>query len=185
MLSEFEAQHPEITLSWIRPAIVYGPGVDNYMSRMLVKHPLVVLPGGCNVPQQFVHEDDVSAAIWCILTREGRGSFNIGPPDWIYMTDVARETGRRTIKVPFWVMTLASRVCWGLRIPFLRYPPGVNFYIRYPWVVAPRRLCEELGFRFRFSSLETLREVLRSHGKLANDRAESSASVSSEHRRAA
>jgi hypothetical protein len=43
----------------------------------------------------------------------------------------------------------------------------MNSYIRYPWVVAPNRLCRELGFQFKFSSLDTLRVLLRAHGKLA------------------
>lgn len=167
ILSVFATNHPELAVSWIRPCIIYGPGVDNYLSRLLLQHPMVVLPDGCDLPQQFVHEDDVSAAIWCILSHDGQGPYNVAPPDWIHLTDVARETGRHTISIPFGIMRIASKICWSLRLPVLRYPPGVNFYIRYPWVVAPRRLCDELGFQFRFNSLETLREVLRSNGKLA------------------
>lgn len=167
MLSDFAEHHPSIAVSWIRPSIIYGPGVDNYLSRLLLQHPMVVLPDGCDLPQQFVHEDDVSAATWCILTHDGRGPYNVAPPDWIHLTDVARETGRRTISIPFGIMRIASKICWNLRLPVLRYPPGVNFYIRYPWVVRPRRLRDELGFQFRFNTLETLRVVLRSHGKLA------------------
>jgi UDP-glucose 4-epimerase len=166
MLSEFEELHPQMAVSWIRPCIIYGPGVDNYLSRLLLKHPLVVFPDGCDLPQQFVHEDDVAAATWWILARDGRGPYNVAPPDWIHLSDVARESGRRTISIPFWMMKFASRVCWNFRLPFLRYPPGVNFYIRYSWIVAPRRLGDELGFRFRYTSLETLRDLLRSHGKL-------------------
>lgn len=171
MLSEFEVQHPEMAVSWIRPCIIYGPGVDNYLSRMLLNHPLVVLPDGHDLPQQFVHEEDVAAATWHILTRDGRGPYNVAPPDWIHLSDVARETGRRTIRIPFWMMKYASRVCWKWRLPFLRYPPGCSYYIRYSWIVAPRRLCDELGFRFLSSSLDTLRDILRSHGKLKVSRA--------------
>lgn len=170
MLAEFADLHPKMNVSWVRPCIVYGPGVDNYLSRMLLQHPFVVLPDGCDVPQQFVHEDDVIAAIWSILTHGGRGPYNVGPPDWIPLTDVAREAGRRTITIPLWLMQMASWVCWGLRLPVLRYPPAMNQFIRYPWVVAPTRLCGELGFRFKFSSRETLRAFLRSQAKLGGMR---------------
>lgn len=169
LLGEFAARHPQMAVSWIRPCLIYGPDVDNYLSRMLLQYPVVVLPDGCDVPQQYVHEDDVAAATWCILSRSGRGPYNVGPPDWIHLTDVARETGRRTVKLPLWTMQLASRICWGLRLPVLPYPPAMNSYIRYAWVVAPHRLCRELGFRFKFSSLDTLRALLRSHGKLAGE----------------
>jgi UDP-glucose 4-epimerase len=185
MLSEFAERHPQMAVSWIRPCIIYGPGADNYLSRMLVRYPMVVLPDGCDVPQQFVHEDDVAAATWCILSRGGRGPFNIGPPDWIHLTDVARETGRPMIKLPLWAMQLVSRICWGLRLSVLPYPPAMNLYIRYPWVVAPNRLCRELGFRFEYSTLDTLRVLLQAHGKQAAAGAHSSSETAgTEQRRA-
>jgi UDP-glucose 4-epimerase len=169
MLVEFADRCPAIAVSWVRPCIIYGPGVDNFLSNLLLNYPLVALPDGCDVPQQYVHEDDVAAATWCILKAGGRGPYNVAPPDWILLTDVARETRRRAISLPVWMMKLASKLCWGLRLPLLRVPPTLIIYVRYPWVVAPTRLCRELGFRFQYSSLETLRALLRSQGKLAND----------------
>ena len=175
MLVDFSELHPAIAVSWVRPAIIYGPGVDNYLSALLLKFPLVVLPDGCNVPQQYVHEDDVAAATWCILEANGRGPYNIAPPDWILLTDVARETGRRAVSIPWWAVHLASQLCWTLRLPLIRMPPSMTHYVRYPFVLAPTRLCRELGFQFRYSTLETLREMLRSMGRLANDPARQSA----------
>jgi UDP-glucose 4-epimerase len=167
MIADFADRHPAMAVSWVRPAIIYGPGVDNYLSHMLLRHPMVVLPDGCNLPQQFVHEDDVVAATWRILERDGRGPYNIAPADWIHLTDIARETGRRTISLPLWVMMVACRVCWGLRIPFIPMPPAAMLYVRHTWVLAPNRLCGELGYQFQYNSLETLRELLRSQGMLA------------------
>ena len=60
LLGEFADRHPQMAVSWIRPCLIYGPAVDNYLSRMLLQYPLVVLPDGCDVPQQYVHEDDVA-----------------------------------------------------------------------------------------------------------------------------
>jgi UDP-glucose 4-epimerase len=185
MLGEYAARHQRLAVSWIRPCLIYGPGADNYLSRMLVHYPMVVLPDGCDVPQQYVHEDDVAAATWCILSRGGRGPYNVAPPDWIRLTDVARETGRPVIKLPLWAMQFVSRISWGLRLSFLPYPPAMNLYVRYPWIVAPNRLCRELGFRFEYSTLETLRSLLRAHGKLKLDSTLLlSATPSSEQRRA-
>ncbi|HEY3969058.1 MAG TPA: NAD-dependent epimerase/dehydratase family protein [Planctomycetaceae bacterium] len=186
LLREFAVQHPQMAVSWVRPCIIYGPNVNNFLSRMLLQNPLVVLPDGCDVPQQFVHEDDVAAATWCILKGNGRGPYNMGPADWISLTDVARETGRRTVKIPLWAMQLASRICWGLRLPLLPYPPGMNLYIRHPWIVAPRRLCQELGFQFQFSTRETLRKLLATHRKGTAERrnSPSHADIPDEHRHA-
>lgn len=185
LASAFADRHPQIAVSWTRPSIIYGPGVDNYLSRMLLNHPVVVLPDGCNVPQQFVHEDDVAAATWCILRANGRGPFNLGPPDWIGLTDVARESGRPTVRVPLWLMNLATRFCWGLRLPLLPFPPGMNAYVRYPWIVAPRRLCSELKFQFRFSTLGTLRALLRARTVTHDARSSCAVLATDEGKRAA
>jgi hypothetical protein len=56
---------------------------------------------------------------------------------------------------------------WGLRLPGFEFPPGLLYFLRHPWVVAPRRLERELGFRFQYSSRDTLRELLTLQGKLA------------------
>lgn len=160
MVAEFADRHSLMQVSWTRPCVIYGPGVDNYLSRIQLQYPAVVLPDGVDVPQQFVHEEDLVAATWCILEKGGRGPYNLGPPDWIRLSDVARETGRRTISVPLWMMNLTSKICWGLRLSLMPFPPALNLYIRYPWIVAPRRLSQELGFQFKYTSLETLRNLI-------------------------
>jgi nucleoside-diphosphate-sugar epimerase len=152
---------------------------------MQLNHPHVVLPDGQDVPQQFVHEDDLAAATWCILNRGGRGPYNLAPPDWIYLTDIARETNRRTVRFPMWLINLASKVCWTLRLPMLPYPPGMNAYVRHSYVMAPNRLCQELGYQFQFSTLGALRALIASHAKSARPgRSTASPACPSGHRRA-
>jgi hypothetical protein len=41
-------------------------------------------------------------------------------------------------------------------------PAEFLHFTRYPWTVAPRRLREELGYEFRYTSRETLRAIVRS-----------------------
>jgi UDP-glucose 4-epimerase len=161
MFARFAAELPEIAVSWVRPAIIYGPGVNNYLSKFLFGLPLIVLPDGRDLQMQFVHEDDVAAATCHILRHNARGPFNIGPPDWVTMSDIARETRRFTMKLPFWAIVPVTTMWWGLRLPIFEFPPGLLWFVRYPWVVEPRRLQQELGFQFRYSSLDTLRESVK------------------------
>jgi UDP-glucose 4-epimerase len=168
-IAEFAGSHPDIHVSWVRPAVIYGPGVSNYLSDMLLQNLFMVLPCGRDIAQQFVHEDDVMAATWRILESGGRGPYNIAPPDWVHVSDIARETGRLAIGVPMWLMKLAARICWGLRLPLIPMPPAAILYVSHSWVLAPNRLCRELGYQFQYNSLETLRELLRSRGKLATE----------------
>jgi UDP-glucose 4-epimerase len=157
---------PETAVSWTRPAIIYGPGVNNYLSRFILQLPLIVLLDGCDSPLQFVHEEDVAAATWRILDAGGRGPYNVGPPDWVQLSDIATHSGRRVISLPFWFVRCITTCWWGLRLPVFDFPVGLLYFLRYPWVAAPNRLERELGFRFQYSSLDTLRALLHSHGKL-------------------
>lgn len=160
-------QLADTAVSWTRPAIIYGPGVSNYLSQFLLRLPIVVLMDGADSPLQFVHEDDVAAATYRILRANGRGPFNIGPPDWVRLSEIAADSGRPIIKLPFWMIRIVTTCWWTLRLPAFPFPPGLLYYLRHPWVVAPHRLEREIGYRFRYSSRDTLREMLRIQGNLA------------------
>ncbi|MFZ5591529.1 MAG: NAD-dependent epimerase/dehydratase family protein, partial [Bacillota bacterium] len=54
---DFIQQNPQIKVSIVRPVIIYGPGVNNYLSRYWQKLPFIPLVNGLNPPFQFVHED--------------------------------------------------------------------------------------------------------------------------------
>lgn len=142
---------PNVAVSWTRPGIIVGSGVENYLSRFLCRLMFVLLPDGVDVPMQFVHEDDVVAATWAILTHDARGAFNVGPPNWMKLSEFAALTGRRTSSRPYWLMKAFLTVWWTLRLPILDFPPSMLAYLRHPWVVAPSRLEQELDFRFQHS----------------------------------
>jgi len=163
LVDQFSAQRPDIAVSRIRPAIIAGAGMDNYLYRFIFKPILVVLPDGYDVPVQFVHEDDVVSAMLAILTAGARGPFNIGPPDWCLASTIAAETRRRTARRPFGPIKKALyRLAWAARVPIYNAPAEFLDFARYPWVIAPNRLERELGFRFRHSSHATLLETIRS-----------------------
>jgi UDP-glucose 4-epimerase len=55
---------------------------------------------------------------------------------------------------------------WALRIPWLNLSAAFLDYIRYPWVVDSSRLRNEIGYRFKYSSWETVEILLRAKGIL-------------------
>lgn len=158
---EFAQQHPQIATSWVRPAIVGGPRMDNFLSRFIFTLPFMIKLDGNDHPLQFVHEDDVVGAIVAILSADGRGPFNLGPPDFTPVTEVARHTNRKAISVPFRLAYAAAWLAWKSHFWLHESPPGFLYFARYPWVVAPGRLTDEIGYQFRFSSTETLMESFR------------------------
>ncbi|MBP86290.1 MAG: hypothetical protein CMJ64_06195 [Planctomycetaceae bacterium] len=160
-IDTFAAAQPQIAVSWIRPAIVGGPEMENYLSRFIFGMPFLAKLDGSDNPLQFVHEDDVAAATDAILLANGRGAYNLGPPDWTYTTEIARETNRRLLTLPFWLAWGAAWVAWTTRLWIHESPASFLYFARHPWVVAPHRLLNELDFEFRYTSTETVREIVR------------------------
>ncbi len=161
LLAEFEKQHPPIQIAWVRPSIIGGPHLDNYLSRFLFGMPFLVLLDGFDGLVQFVHEEDVVAAIETILKSELRGPFNVAPPDWLSCTQIANQTDRKTWKWPFWLARFLHGFAWTIRFPIHESPASFLYFCRYPWIVEPKRLQDELGFQFKYSCQQTLDEILK------------------------
>ncbi len=162
-LQKLAEELPDVAVSWSRATITGGKGVNNYLSRFVRNIPLIILPDGEDVRLQFVHEDDCAAAHWEILRHDARGPFNVAPHDWVHLTKLAQLTNRWAIKLPFWTFKLISGLWWHLRLPVFDYPPSLHDFVRYPWVIVPTRLENELGFQFRYSAEETLMEMWNEH----------------------
>lgn len=161
LVEEYSMRDPTVAVSCVRPAVVAGPGMDNYLRKNIFGMPFLVRFERREVAVQFVHEDDMVDAIATILAANGKGPYNVAPPDWTFTSVLASETNRRLVTVPFWLAERAARLVWKTRLPFFHTPPGYLHFARYPWVVSPKRLCSELGFQFRFSSVDTIRETVR------------------------
>src|ERR687894_496688 len=52
-------KHPDRTMTIVRPCIVFGPNVDNYLVRLWTNQPFQADLGNLGNPIQFVHEDDL------------------------------------------------------------------------------------------------------------------------------
>jgi UDP-glucose 4-epimerase len=160
MLAAFAGEHREIRVSCVRPCVVGGPHMDNYLRRHLFRMPVILLLDGVDSALQLVHEDDVSAAIYEILAQGGSGSYNLAAADTFRLSELAELTGRRWLRAPFWLGRVLAWLAWTTRFPPHEYPPSFLDYVRYPWIAAPNRLTRELGFRFRYSTQETLRMMI-------------------------
>ncbi len=167
MCVRFMEEHPEVMFSIIRPCVLYGPQVSNYISRLLTKLPLVFGMDGYNPELQFVHEDDVADAICAILEGKGRGPFNIAPPDTLTLSEILHLTGKPAIWVPDWILVPLVDFMWHHRINLLGAPASFLDFMRYSWVLDSSRLCDELGFRFRYSSREAITIMLRAKGVIS------------------
>jgi len=166
LLSEFAAAHPATAVSCTRPCIIYGPGLSNFMMPLFTVPPVLTLPGGSNPQMQFVHLEDVANATVALLGANARGPFNVAPPDWVTIKDLAKMTRRFAIPVPFAALRAVTTCWWALRLPIFLFPAPLWYFIRYPWVVSPDRLISEVGFQFKYSSDDVIRQLLKDAGKL-------------------
>jgi len=160
MVGGFAATHPEVAVSVTRPAIVVAGGVRNFLTDYFLAVPFLGLPDGHDTPLQFVHRDDLARATLAILLASARGAFNVAPDDAVTHRQIARALGVPAVPMPFVVMTALGRLWWTLRLPWLATPPGLVGYVRYPWLVTSRRLRDELGFTFGYSSAAAFAELV-------------------------
>ena len=96
-------------------------------------------------PSQFVHLDDLAAAIVIAVRRRLDGVFNVAPDGWIAGERVRALSGEHP-RLP--LPERVSEVLGSLRWRFQRgpIPPGLRSYTHEAWVVSNGRLVAE-GWR--------------------------------------
>ncbi len=157
-------QHPDRVMTIVRPCIVFGPNVDNYIVRTWVKQPFFADFAGPDQPVQFVHEADVVDALIRLLEGRHAGAFNLagdGTMTWRECADLIGTPRRRVPEKLFWRF---GQLMW--RLHAAETPPGNLHFVIHPWVVSTDRLKEATGWSPRHTSRETFEITMRAHGKL-------------------
>jgi nucleoside-diphosphate-sugar epimerase len=126
LASEWRDGHPGAALAVLRPVTVVGPGPDNWVTRLVLD---AARAGGARPPLQFVHADDVAAAIQLAINRRLDGVYNVAPEGWIAGDEARALAGGRRVSLP---IGLASRLDRSLA--------EARPWIEQPWVVANDRL---------------------------------------------
>ena len=83
-------QNPDAVMTIVRPSIVFGPSVDNYIVRAFGNNPFVPILDGVDEEFQLVHEDDVVSALIAPSRRQARRRASTSPA-----TDCSPGAGRR------------------------------------------------------------------------------------------
>ena len=160
MIQAFASEHPAMTVTILRPCTVFGPNVNNYVSRMLFL-PVTVNIRGANPPVQFVHEDDFVSACLSAIEKNRAGAFNIAADGTLTVREIAAMQGTKTMSLPPWLIYPVLEALWRIRFPIIEVNRGYLDYIRYPFVASNQKAKQELDFYPRYSSVETLGETIR------------------------
>jgi UDP-glucose 4-epimerase len=160
-------RHPDRVMTIVRPCIVFGPSVDNYLLRLWTRQPFQADFGLPDPGIQFVHEDDVVEALELLLRGRHGGAFNVAGDGVMGVAECAALIGLPRRRVPVRAMRRLASLMWRLRLS--EAPPGSLAFAMYPWIVSNEKLKRVTGWAPRHSSRETFEITMRAHGKLPGD----------------
>lgn len=141
-VAEWRQAHPGATATVLRPApVVGGDGESDGLARGLHAARRVADIEG-DPPAQFLHLDDLAAAVVLAARQRIDGARNVAPDGWLRGAEyTALDAGTPKVRLPARVGDRISRLRW--RLGLAPTPPGLVPYARHPWVVANDRLRAE------------------------------------------
>ncbi|MFN2617176.1 MAG: NAD-dependent epimerase/dehydratase family protein [Thermoleophilaceae bacterium] len=156
-------EHPERTMTILRPCIVLGPGVDNSLVRLWTKQPFQTDVGNMERRIQFLHQDDLVAAVTHLLHGRHSGAYNLAGDAPMTLRECAEVAGVPIRRMPLRLYRGLAKVSWRLRQS--ESPPGQIEFAVHPWVVSTEKL-KATGWRPRYTSRQAFEIAMRAHGKL-------------------
>lgn len=166
-------RHPERTMTIVRPCVVFGPTVDNFIIRLLTDQPFLADLGD-PPPLQLVHEDDLVDALWGLLEGRHGGAFNVAADGTMTAHECADRLGVPVRRVPRGLYRRLVALLWRLRVS--EVPPGYLEFVVNPWVVSNEKLKQALGWTPRYTTRETFEATIAARG-LGEGRADAGAAA--------
>lgn len=168
-LDRFEVQHPDVTVTRVRPGLAFQASAAAEQRRLFIGRlvPVEVLrwwrPPVLPFPSlgvfQAVHSDDLADAFWRILDRRAAGAFNIAAEPVLHPAALARVLGSRAwipfrARVARWLV----EVTWRLRLQEMD-PGWVDIGTQVP-VMSTTRARTELEWEPAVSATDALAEII-------------------------
>lgn len=160
MIQDFAKANSAMPITILRPCTVFGPSVDNYVSRMLFL-PVTVSVKGFNPAVQLVHENDFVDACLLALDKRIPGIFNISGDGTLTAEEIARVIGTKLIPMAASILYPLLELLWRIRAPGVEVNSGYLDYARYSFIASNKKAKDELGFAPKHTSKETLLETVR------------------------
>ncbi|WGW12256.1 NAD-dependent epimerase/dehydratase family protein [Saxibacter everestensis] len=173
LLDGFEARHPQITVSRLRPGLIFQGAAGSEIGRYFLgpfvpkgwlgRLPLGLLPFPARLQFQAVHSDDVAEAYCQVAAQQAAGAFNIAAEPVLGPDNLPSLLGAgRTIDLPVSVLRSAAALSWRLRVQ--RSDPGwVDMAAQAP-LMSTERARTVLGWRAKMSAMEAAADVIRGLG---------------------
>jgi UDP-glucose 4-epimerase len=159
------ANHPDRVMTIVRPCIVFGPNVDNYIVRTWQNSPFLPLLDGHDEELQLVHEEDLADALIKLLDAKAPGAYNVAGDGTMTWGESAQMIGMKTREMSLKRAKQIFGALWKMHVPRTEAPPGNLDFIRYPWVVSNEKL-KAVGWEPKHDTRETFEITMRAKGKL-------------------
>ncbi len=156
VVREVREEFPKLKFTIFRPAIVFGPHVDNTWSHAL-ESPLLFSVQGHRAPLQFIHEEDVADALHLAVTKDLPGVFNLAAEGWLEAEEMHSIIGRRRFELPEPIAFAIADRMWSMGLA--EAPAGALHYVMHPWVLSTDKLAAA-GFRAKHTNLEIFTEAV-------------------------
>jgi UDP-glucose 4-epimerase len=158
------ADHSDRVMTIVRPSIVFGPNVDNYIVRAWSDGAFFPVMDGVEGEFQLVHEDDVVTALTGLLDARVGGAFNVAGDGLMTWRESAELIGQRVREMKFTTAYRISSVMWRLHAPKVEAPPGNLNFVRYPWIMSNEKLKASIGWEPQHDTRGTFEQTMRAKG---------------------
>jgi UDP-glucose 4-epimerase len=156
--ASFARRYPEMAVTVLRLATVFGPGVRTFYTRLFDRRLLPVLLG-YDPLVQLLHPDDAVAALEAALAQPRGGAFNVVPARPIPLLSALHLAEKVPVPVAHPIAYAAADLLWAAGVGHA--PAGFVDYVRFPFVADGDKARRELGFAARHSSRDALLSYLR------------------------
>ncbi|MFN8075622.1 MAG: NAD-dependent epimerase/dehydratase family protein [Kineosporiaceae bacterium] len=156
----------ELTVTRLRPSLVVQRdaasgllryGAPAWMPTAAVRHvPALPLPRDFQV--QFVHADDVAAAVQLVLDARAPGAFNLVAEPVVDAAMIAEVLGARLVPAPWQALRAAAAAAWHARLQPLD-PGWLDLAVEVPRMSA-RRAREQLGWTPQWDGVAALTDLV-------------------------
>jgi nucleoside-diphosphate-sugar epimerase len=137
LVADWSAEHPDVAVAVLRPAVTVGSaGPALYRALAGTRAPR---PDDGGRPMQFLHVDDLAAAVVFSWERQLAGVYNVAPDGWI-SEDAARALAGGVAQITLPGRLTRALAAWSWRVWRTGTPREALPYSVHPWVIANDRL---------------------------------------------
>ncbi|HET6736511.1 SDR family oxidoreductase [Mycobacterium sp.] len=154
-------RRPDIAVTILRLANMIGPAMDTALSRYLAG-PVVPTVVGHDARLQLLHEQDALGALERATMAGKAGTFNIGAPGIIMMSQAIRRAGRIPLPVPrigLWAVDSLVRATRYTELDREQLD-----YLSYGRVMDTSRMRNDLSYSPKWSTAEAFDDYVRGRG---------------------